>query len=706
MSAQSPYAQWLGTSVGTIRLEQLLDQSALGPMFLGRERASGSAVRIRVLHIPPAQTPEIAATYRHALERQAVPIATLRHPYILPLTDFGIYQGLPYLVWPHLVMRPLSTRLAQSGQMDVVAVGRYLDQIATALESAHALGLLHCNLSADCVFTQLDGQTVVADFGVRQLLETLGAREQARPFYGSLEACAPEQLTYGASGPYTDVYALGGLTYRMLTGRPVFAANTLDALLQQHLYAPIPSVLERRAGLPRGLDRMLATALAKEPWARFASPGAFTDAYHDVVSPGRGTRVPFATLTAASRLSPHEHTKPATQTHARPSTAPPPAAVTSEDKRRRLATLTSRPLNIIATALLILLLVSGGLFVWGGGRLFPSDVAPAGQVEFVDSPSGLPGHSDALHLSTKGLPEPPDGSHYRAWILNQQTEQIVPLGTLTGADQIYSLMYTGDGDPGTPSTNLLGIGDKVEITLERGDVTAPVGPVVLSGVFPPKASVHIRHLLLSFPTTPGKVGLLVGVLGQTQALNAQATLLLNAQANKSVTAVRCSAQSILNIIEGTRGPNYRLLGPSCQAPNSTQSGDGYGLAIPPSASSDPASADLDAVGYLTVASNHASLAATQSDATATIRTHGGYVQTAIANIKGWVTAADQGALQLLKTPLDTVTASELATLCDHAYHGMPSATDHQINPLPGQAGAITAYEQGQFMAAVTLTPGS
>lgn len=146
MATESALAQWLGTSVGPYRLEQPLDQGMLGPVFGGRERASGAEVRIRLLNVAAARTDQAADAYRRILEREAPQIATLRPPYILPLTDYGVQHGVAYLVWPHLVTRPLSARLAQSGYMDIITVGRYLDQIANALETAHAQGILHLNL--------------------------------------------------------------------------------------------------------------------------------------------------------------------------------------------------------------------------------------------------------------------------------------------------------------------------------------------------------------------------------------------------------------------------------------------------------------------------------------------------------------------------------------------------------------------------------
>jgi hypothetical protein len=385
---------------------------------------------------------------------------------------------------------------------------------------------------------------------------------------------------------------------------------------------------------------------------------------------------------------------------------PASATIGADARRGGLAALARKPANIIATVLLVVLLASGGVFILGGGNLpLLFGGHPSGQVEFVDGANGPPGHTDALHISATGLPTPPQGSRYYGWILNQQTERTVPLGALAGPDGgSYTLAYAGDGAQGRAGTNLLTLGDKLEITLERGAVSSPFGSVALAATMPPKASVHIQHLLVAFPTTPGNIGLLVGLLEQTQALDAQAALLRNAQANKNPTGVQCGAQIIINIIEGSNGTNYRPLGPACQPQGITQAGDGFGLLGPLSGPSDPY-ADTTPGGYLADATDHASLAATQPDATSNIRTHAAHVETAITNITGWVTTADRDALALLKAPTNTAATADLVTLCDHAYHGVTATSDQQVNPVPGQAGAITAYEHGQFMATLTLAPG-
>ncbi len=180
MIEQTSYAQWVGSTIGEYRLTRLLGTSPMGPLFAADSMNSASAFLIRVLTVPPAQGADMMYSYQAYLERQAGHIITLRHPYMLPLISYGIHQGLPYFVWPYTSMRSLTTRLTQSGVLDVVTAGRYIDQIATVLEYAHQQTTFHRNLSLDCIYLQMDGQIVVADFGVRRLYELLTTRKSVR----------------------------------------------------------------------------------------------------------------------------------------------------------------------------------------------------------------------------------------------------------------------------------------------------------------------------------------------------------------------------------------------------------------------------------------------------------------------------------------------------------------------------------------------
>jgi hypothetical protein len=219
----------------------------------------------------------------------------------------------------------------------------------------------------------------------------------------------------------------------------------------------------------------------------------------------------------------------------------------------------------------------------------------------------------------------------------------------------------------------------------------PAGKVILAGTFPPKAFSHIQHLLVSFPKTPDHIGVLVGVLEQTRLLNIQADVLQNQASNRNTVAIGCAAQSIIDLIEGTQGPHYQSLAATCALQNVTATGDGFGLL---------------GQGYLTDAAEHATLAISQPDATTTMHLHAGLMAIALSNIKEWVTIIDQDALHLRTSPTDQTKIQEIARLADDAYHGVDADGDGQVDPVAGEAGAITAYQQGQLMATLSLTPGA
>src|SRR5260370_6478687 len=203
--------------IGNYRLERASGRDEFGPIYLARD-ASSAAFRLRVLAVRPQIAPGVADAYVARFQQQADHLALLRHPHILPLVDFGIFRGIPYLVWPLPPPRSLSQVLDEGGPLDVRTAERYVAQIADALEYAHDHETLHRNLSTDCVFPHHDGQVVVADFRVRRIFELTASEADVRAAIGASDACAPEQGLNGSGDLYTDVYALGVLADRLPRG--------------------------------------------------------------------------------------------------------------------------------------------------------------------------------------------------------------------------------------------------------------------------------------------------------------------------------------------------------------------------------------------------------------------------------------------------------------------------------------------------------
>jgi len=308
-----------------------------------------------------------------------------------------------------------------------------------------------------------------------------------------------------------------------------------------------------------------------------------------------------------------------------------------------------------------------------------------GTVSFSDTQNGS-GHSNVVTINASGLNTPPSGSQYNAWIVDTQSERATGLGTLSkNKDGTYTVKSTHNH-------NVLSLGNRVVITLEQGAVSVPTGQVVLSASFPPKAFVHIKHLLVSFPDTPGKIGLLVGLIDQAQKLSSASQLLQSVSASQKNFAIQCAAQSIIDIAEGSQGSHYQPLSNDCVSQNIAESGDGYGL--------------LGTGGYIANGEAHASLAATQTDTTSTIRVHAGHVTICLENMKGWIGTIDHDARDLLNNPADPTKVPEIVNLANHAYNGFDANSDGTIDPIPGEGGAVTAYYHGQLMETLVLAPGS
>jgi hypothetical protein len=520
---------------------------------------------------------------------------------------------------------------------------------------------------------------------------------------------------------------MGIIAYQLLTGEAPYGGARRKDIMQQHLQSPIPSIRTRRPDLPGELDAVLATATAKQASDRFSQPGAFANAYYDIVSPQQAGRVPFklnmgaiingAAPTISGPISNgkvgYEQSWPGSvRPTAGPTSAldqlepfpalpryrsgsPPPPARTVSGYSPRFS-----PLRILVLAGLVVAVILGSFLAVTKlqSSLSPS---PSGQVTFMDSSFQTLGQTNSLEIQVSGLALPSSGSTYHAWIVDQQSERVLALGALVQHGKSYSLSYQStESAGGQTGANLLTLGTMMEITLERGNVTLPTGRVVMSGIFPPMAFVHVGHLIVSYPTTPGKIGLLVGAEMDTVLLENQAEALQTAAAGHNVPAIQCEVQSILDIIQGSQGPQYQPLPGSCDSQHSATAGDGFGLLGTVSSSYHTLT------GYLSSASEHAALAATQHDATANLRLHAHNVEAALAGVQGWVTTIQQQALVLEKTPLSQPAIQTIVTLAGQALHGVAESGAQQTSPAVGQGGIVAAFAEAQQMATLKLASNS
>jgi serine/threonine protein kinase len=362
MVERKSYEQLIGTIVGNYRVERLLERHPWGPIFLASTPENNS-VLVRFLELPrSAERLDANArlVYLGLFQQEANHIASLQHPHILTLLDYGNYQGIPFLVYPSLSLVSLRALLSQGGPTNPLIAGQYLRQISGTLEYAHERAVIHRNLSTSCIFLYNKQQILISEFGMLRMREvaqlannTQGSIHLER-YEGSSEASSPEQLQNQSVDTYSDIYALGAVLYRMLTGQPPFSGPTREAIAEQHLYAEVPPIRRWRNDLPPELDQVIARAMAKEPRQRFRHPGELTLAYYQIVAPDQ---IPAANLASGS-LESYERTQLATQRQEKqPTVIKPDARRTAKQpnnsRRRMMATIVSSATGIGIAALLL-----------------------------------------------------------------------------------------------------------------------------------------------------------------------------------------------------------------------------------------------------------------------------------------------------------------------------------------------------------------
>jgi len=257
------------------RLERELGHGGMATVYLAQDLRHDRAVALKVLK------PELA----HALGperflREIQVTAQLDHPHILPLLDSGDAGGFLYYVMPYVQGETLRTRLMREKQLPLDDALQIAAEVADALNYAHGQGIVHRDIKPENLL--LAGRHVrVADFGIARAVTAAGGDSLTAtgvaigtPAYMSPEQAGGSKDVDGRS----DLYSLGCVLYEMLAGHPPFTGGTAHEILARHSMDAVPSLAAARPTVPEGLERAIATALAKVPADRFSTAAQFADA--------------------------------------------------------------------------------------------------------------------------------------------------------------------------------------------------------------------------------------------------------------------------------------------------------------------------------------------------------------------------------------------------------------------------------------------
>jgi serine/threonine-protein kinase len=252
-------------------LHELLGRGGMGEVYRGRDLDDGHPVAVKVLHAHLVDRKGM----RDRFHREALLLARISEAHVAKVLECGATaDGHEYIVMEHLSGEDLGTRLRRRGTFPTTELVDLVDKIAIALEAAHAAGVVHRDLKPENVFL-LEGSDEVRllDFGIARFQEGDGLTVTME-LLGTPGYMAPEQVRGDPReiGPHTDVFALGAIVYRALTGNNAFPSRAPASALYEALHWSPPPPTSVRPDLPEDVDHVLALALAKRRADRYARP--------------------------------------------------------------------------------------------------------------------------------------------------------------------------------------------------------------------------------------------------------------------------------------------------------------------------------------------------------------------------------------------------------------------------------------------------
>src|SRR4051794_36563419 len=214
--------------------------------------------------------------FRRRFQREFRATASIQHPNVIPIYHAGEQDGLLYVTMRYIDGDDLARIVAAETRLEPVRAAMLIGQVAAALDAAHARGLVHRDVKPANILIERSGElehALLTDFGLTKSLQSDAKVTRTGTVIGTFDYTAPEQLESGAVDARTDVYALGCVLFQMLTGRVPYPRDSVAATMFAHFEAPPPPVTPLVPDAPAALDRVIATALAKRPAARYQSAG-------------------------------------------------------------------------------------------------------------------------------------------------------------------------------------------------------------------------------------------------------------------------------------------------------------------------------------------------------------------------------------------------------------------------------------------------
>jgi len=711
--------EWIGKIVGKVRIEKEIAKGGMAEVYLGTHLTLDRLVAVKVMHSHVETDPDLQARF----EREAKVVAGLRHPHIVQIFDFDTADGRPYIVMEYLGGPSLAAYLrelhSRKQRLQPAQVARLLITIAMALDYAHEQGVIHRdlkpgniilhnktkNFSVDQPITQ-QTEPVLTDFGLVRIAQA-ATQTASGAISGTPAYISPEQAQGLKVDHRSDLYSLGVVLYELVAGHAPFEADTSWTLIFKHINEPPPPI----EGIPTTVQTVIDRALAKKPEERYQSARQLAADYMDaigMVAEANTLRISLAGLQTSQP-------SPSLASDVSADAAPPPgrtATVSQATDHPPAPTWT----RIASFAVIGILIVAFAALAFSRFSASPPATAiptelstpteqhaevhntsqattdpniippgdapvPVGLLRFQDGAMA----ADALTISTDTMPLPPEGSQYEAWLIQDDAEQRISIGTIDfNPDNKGSLLFVDK-----EGQNLLGKYSALEITIEPDPDSNPnsSNDIAFSMRLPAEGFKHVRHLLFSFSATPGQIGFIHGLDADTKLLSEAARQMLSSFESGNEAEALLQAEKMLNLIVGSQSEEYKDWNGDGEIDDS---GDGYGLLL-----------NGENLGYIQGTFAHADLALTSPDATEHMLTHGDHVKICATNVSDWTAQLRVQLIEIIENPSSPDKEGwirQAVAMTNQIRDGFDVDGNERVEPIPGEGGALTAYDHAYYMA--------
>lgn len=359
-------------------LTEQIGTGGMATVWKARDTLLGRPVAIKRLLPHLANDPGSAERFN----REAQAAASLNHPGIVTVFDTGEDEDGPYIILELIEGDTLAAKLAEAGPLAPVAVVDIVAQVGSALDHAHALGVVHRDIKPANLILDPEGRVRLADFGIARTVDDPTTVTATGELVGTISYLAPEILEGHAATPASDIYSLGAVTYELLTGRPPFTADTPAALLEAVRSTEPPSL----SGMaPDQMASEVARAMSKDPAQRPSTAGVFAAALMGSATLVLGSpipsRAPISTSGSRSARKNGGSEEPTVVTAAATAPTLPPSSQAVEPVSQR----TRWPL--VAMLLGVLALVAAAM----SNNQDPTDVdEPRGALPVAETTTSIP----------------------------------------------------------------------------------------------------------------------------------------------------------------------------------------------------------------------------------------------------------------------------------------------------------------------------